>query len=307
MKKIFVFLLIITVASVSFITVSATDSTEPVQTEINTEAATEVVSDVFPEESDTLQNNTYESDTTPTIDSEVVSDVIDVIENSENKAEAILAIVEMLGVSTEEAEHIINAIISVGDKYLGQSPAWIGFKNDIQENIEFWVIVFVCAAAIITIVGITFVFLGRVNPELRRSMFGTGDAIKICKDQASEVSQTLVNLKECVTNAAESAVKKDEELNRIIKEKEDYIEKLVKKISSIELEANKERRNMLLAEAYNLQILKLICSRTALPLADKATIDLWYNKAMESLKSDLSEEDIKKLEDIASMLEERHG
>ena len=112
--------------------------------------------------------NAEPSGTNSTLDSEAISEVIDIIETSDSKAEAVLAVVKLLGVSTEEAEEIINALIAVGDEYLGQSDAWVGFKKDVQENMKFWAVVIACLASVITIAGVIFVFIGRVNPELAR-------------------------------------------------------------------------------------------------------------------------------------------
>lgn len=327
MKKILTFVIILAIFALSTIAVYATETevaevTEAVTTEaITTEAMSEsttvhidttgtvtehvtesaIVNDVTTE---TVATDAYTEPPVATVplDSEVISEVIDIIETSDTKAEAVLAVVELLGVSTEEAENIINALIAVGDEYLGQSDAWIGFKKDVQENMKFWAVIIACLASVITIAGVIFVFIARVNPELARSMFGTAEALKICKSQTVTVTESLSSMTEFVKGYAD----KEKAYNALLAARDEQIQNLVEEIKNIELESEKQRRNVALAEMYDLQILKLICARSQMPLADKAAVDLWYTKGTEALAENLSEEDIKKVENGIATLEDCH-
>ena len=152
--------------------------------EIATESATEIVSDTVTESATAGM----------TIDEEAASEIVGIIEGSGSKTQAIIDIAERLGVTYEEAEELLNAMLAAGDKYLGENELWIGFKRDIQENLQFWVIVIMCALAVLAIAGMIVVQLVKTNPTMRRSMRGTKEALAICETTQSQNSQTLTNL-----------------------------------------------------------------------------------------------------------------
>ena len=106
-------------------------------------------------------------------------------------------------------------------------------------------------------------------------------------------------MKEIFLKAAE----KEEVFERLIEQKEEVIKTLTEKIKDLEEKSESERVNMVSAEIYNLRILKLICDRTAMPLTDKATIDLFYAKGLDALKAELSAEDVEKIEKNLSTLD----
>ena len=266
--------------------------------EVVVDTTEETVTETVVETSGQVGAETSEMGTEMILDSEAASEIIDVLENADSKAQAILSIAERLGISAEEAEAIVNSIIEVGDKYLGQSQWWIGFKKDIQDNMSFWVTVIVCIVAVLAIVGGAFILLAKTNPTMNKAMFGMNEFLKNAQESEQANSQTLGEMRQIVVDAAA----KEELYEKIIVEKDNALLALSEQIKALESSAEKERKNMLLAESYNLQILKLICSRTSLPLADKAAIDLWYSRAMESLKSEMSAEDIKKIENVAVVL-----
>lgn len=251
---------------------------------------------------DDISEDTEESNTVY-INDEIASDIVDIVENSDSRNDAIIAIADKLGVTVDKAEMIVDSIIETGDKYFGENAWWTGFKEDIVANRNFWVTVVLCILCVLVILVMIFVFVAKVLPVLNKSNFGSKKLLELTRGMQEANSQTLGEIKGMAALAAE----KDEVYNKLLAEKEEHIEKLVEKISEMKAAAEKERRSMVLAETYNLQILKLICSRTQLPLPDKAAIDLWYTKAMESLKCELSAEDIKKLDNVAATLEASNG
>ncbi|MBE6584696.1 MAG: hypothetical protein E7649_06965 [Ruminococcaceae bacterium] len=265
-----------------------------------TESVTESVAESLSESASV----TYEELTQDIfIDNEAASEIVGIIEGSDSKTQAILDIAERLGITYEEAEGVLNTFLEVGDKYLGENELWIGFKRDVSENLKFWVIVVACALSVLTIIVMIFIQVAKTNPMMRKSMFGTDKAIGICQTTQKENSQALGEMKVLYAEA----IKKETVYQKLIAEKEGDILELEKKIKCMEESAQKEKTNMVLAESYNLQILKLICSRTALPLSDRAAIDLWYTRATESLKSELSPEDIAKIDTIAAVIEKGDG
>ena len=254
-------------------------------------------------ESEPVEVNSETETASIHIDEEIASEVVDVVVSADSKNEAIILIANKLNVSVEKAEAIVDTIIATGDTYFGENAWWTGFKEDIISNRNFWITVILCILSGLTILGMIFVFVAKINPTLNKSNYGMDKMFKLHSETQEANSQTLGKIEALAVENAE----KEETYNKLLAEKEEHIEKLVERIAEMKAAAEKERRSMLLAEAYNLQILKLICSRTALPLADKAAIDLWYTKAIESIKSELEAEDIKRIENIAATLEVSGG
>lgn len=294
MKKIFCYILsmMIILSALTlpiWATEAATENITGTSSEIATESATEIVSDTVTESATAGM----------TIDEEAASEIVGIIEGSGSKTQAIIDIAERLGVTYEEAEELLNAMLAAGDKYLGENELWIGFKRDIQENLQFWVIVIMCALAVLAIAGMIVVQLVKTNPTMRRSMRGTKEALAICETTQSQNSQTLTNLEKIWIKSVE----KEAIYRELIEEKEDIILRLEEKIVNLESSAECERKHMVLSEAYVLQILKLIYSRTPLPVSDRAAMDLWNARAMEILKNDLPDEDVAKLDSLAAVIE----
>ena len=236
---------------------------------------------------------------TEVVTSSLTTEVIDAIENTESRGEAILSLAQKLGITVEEAESIINTVIEVGDEYVGEKDWWESFKISVQEDMQFWTLVVVIAAALLTMFGGVFVLLSKTNPMMKKAMWGMAESLKVSDQIKQENSQTLGELKKIF----EEAAKKEAAFERIIEEKEEYLTDLEAKIHALEEASQAEHTNMIEAEMYSLRILKLILDRTAMPLSDKSTIDLFYNKGVEALRKELSEEDIARIEETIATLD----
>ena len=229
---------------------------------------------------------------------EIAEEVVDAIENTKNKNEAIISLAEKLGITVPEAEEIINMIIDIGDEYVGDSAWWIIFKSNVEEDIQFWAVVVVFVAAAAAIIWGGFVLFKKTNPIMKKAMWGMLEAMKINNEIKDENSQTLGEMKRIFEESAREKAM----FEKTIEEKEEYITALEVQCKELREAAIIERTNMVKAEMYNLRMLKLICDRTAMPLTDKATIDLFYAKGIESLKNELSPEDIEKIEKTMATL-----
>ncbi len=272
MKKILLFViaaLLVVAASVTIINAGATDSEAVVVTE------------------------------PAVIDSETAEEIVDIIENSPSKESAIISIAEALGITTEEAEKLIDAMIAVGDEYLGETEWWVGFRNEVQEDMQFWTTATVLVLAVVAIGGGGFVLIAKTNPMMKKAMWGMNEALSISKKTSDENSQTLGELKELFA----ASVEREKAFEKIIDEKEEQIVILTEKIATYEERSEGEKLNMISAEVYTLRMLKLALDRTAMPLADKATIDLFYAKGLEALTADLAPEDVEKIEKTLSSLD----
>ena len=106
------------------------------------------------------------------IDEEIASEVVDVVVSADSKNEAIILIANKLNVSVEKAEAIVDTIIATGDTYFGENAWWTGFKEDIISNRNFWITVILCILSGLTIFGMIFVFVAKINPTLNKSNYG---------------------------------------------------------------------------------------------------------------------------------------
>jgi hypothetical protein len=230
---------------------------------------------------------------------EEAEEIVEVLENTSSKAEAILMVAERLGITAEEAERLIDVVLEVGDAHFGEDQWWIAFKNNVEEDIQYWTTAMVVIAAVLSVAGGTVVLLSRTNPNIRKIRYGVSETVKIAKENAEANSQSLGNITSLVTENNE----KNEMQRQRIDEKEKQTAQLLEKITELEESNERERRDMLITEGYNLRMLKLIIDRTPLPLADKATIDLFYAKGMEPIRAGLSAEDLEKMDQTIATLD----
>ena len=251
----------------------------------------------------TVESETaVESETRAEIGKEEASEIVEIIEVSGSKAEAIIALAEKLGITTEEAEKMINYMLEVGDKYLGETKWWVGFKATVEEDMQFWIMAAVIAVAALALLWYALSMRFKVASPVRKldyALNSEGGIVNTLKKSCAENSQTLAKMLEMSKEMAYQT----EIYEQQMLQKDEEILKRDAEILCLKEANRKERKDMLTAEAYNLRMLKLICDRTAMPLADKATIDLFYAKGIDAIRAELSEEDFAKIEQMTSMLD----
>lgn len=279
MKKIFyIFTAMILMLSLS-LTVSATESEAIVETE-------EVVETVI------------ETEEIIEIESEDAAAIVDIISKAESKADAIFAVAEKLGISYEDAEGLVNSVLALGDKYLGENAGWVRFKEKVLGNMEFWALV-----AVIALVALALLWCALSN-HIKNRRF------KNVEFNMSEVSATAAEAKDINSQTLAKMVEMVEESRAKEAEHKQYIEELVKKITELEeenVEQDKEiiktQRDILTATLSALRMEKLICDRTRMPMADKATIDHFYATGVDPLLSNLPAEEAKAAEELTKTLD----
>lgn len=280
MKKIICFVMVgVMMIFMTAVTVSATESTTEIET---VETVVETVEET---------EGATEAETTITINKEDASEIMDLIENSEDKSSVILALIDKYGCSEEDAEEILQMFVALGDKYLDSNEIWVGFKKDIQEDTQFWIMVIMCVVTAITIILGVFVLLCKTNPTMRRAMLGMVDTIKLVREHVEASLQTLGDMRNDVANLKEE-----------LAQKEETILSLTKQMADKEASSELERKRMLVAAVYNLCMMKLLFDRMALPISDKSMVDHWYAKGVGPIKNGLNEEDAKELESMCAML-----
>lgn len=170
------------------------------------------------------------------------------------------------------------------------------FWNNVQENMtndpQFWVLLIFAVILILALVFVIMVLMTSVNPTARKSMRGMSKGVEIVHDIQGAVSQSLGDL--------------NDEAKRLYAENEERLVKIAElkeQIAELIQNASAEKRNLFLALAYDMRIHKIVCDRLAMPITDKAVIDMWYATGIDYIKNGLNEEDVAKLESFLAMLD----
>lgn len=287
MKKIFCIFAVLCMVFTMTVCASATETETAVETEAISE--TEVA---------TVTEEIAESETLFEVESGEAADIVDIISKAESKADAIFAVAEKLGISYEDAEGLVNSVLALGDKYLGENAGWVRFKEKVIGNMEFWALV-----AVIALVALALLWCALSN-HIKNHRF------KNVEFNVSEFSTTATAVKDINSQALAKMVEMAEESRAKEAEYKQYIEELVKKITELKeenVEQDKElikiQRDILTATLSALRMEKLICDRTRMPMADKATIDHFYATGVDPLLSNLPVEDAKAVEELAKTLD----
>lgn len=240
------------------------------------------------------------------IDSEAASEIVDIIEASGTKAEAIVALAEKMGISIEDAEKLVDSMIEVGDKYLGDTKWWVGFKSTVESDMQFWIVVALVALVVLALLSYSLTMHIKFSSPMKRldySMNSEHGLANTVKASCDENSQALGKMMELYTAALENKAIYEKELL----DKDGEILRCNEQIVQLKEARIKESKDMLIAAACNLRMLKLVIDRTAMPITDKATIDLFYANGMKAIEAELSEEDFAKLEKRLAMLDSVGG
>lgn len=300
------FIAVIICLSLACVCASASEGSEATVAESLTEGAAESEIEASEAVTDAATVVTDAEDVTESasvmIDSEVASEIVGIIEGSDTRAEAIIALAERLGITTEQAEEMINSMIDVGDKYLGETKWWVGFKSSVEEDMQFWVMAAVIAVAALALLWYALSMRFKVASPVKRvdyALNSEGGLVDTVKRSCEENSQALGKMMELYKAALENKAIYEKELL----DKDGEILRCNEQIVQLKEARIKESKDMLIAAACNLRMLKLVIDRTAMPMTDKATIDLFYANGMKAIEAELSEEDFARLEKRLAMLD----
>lgn len=194
-------------------------------------------------------------------------------------------------ITETEAESAGDAVADSSAE--SETGLWDTVKAEFVSDIQFWTVIIFGVVMALIIVFVLFVLIAKTNPTARKSMYGMNRAIEVVKDIKNENSQTLGKLQKEVYDLA---VSNEERLYKI--------EELEQAMADAAAAAEKEKRNVLLALAYDMRIHKLICDRLAMPLNDKSVIDMWYAKGIDAIKDELGDDEVSRLNSITAILDE---
>lgn len=217
--------------------------------------------------------------------------------------DAILLLAEKAGMTKAEAEKLIESALIWGDDNLSEQAWWDKIRASVEENTEFWVMCLLAAVAIASIIGGAVTLFVGVQKRIKRIEYGTGRVMADSDGNREAISQTLGTLKEAYEKMCAKVVDIEQEKLK----KDDVIISLQEELKGLKSKLEKTNKRMLQAELYNTQAHKLTLERSNLPMSDKSVLSLWFAKAEDSLKSEMSENDLAVVTKVMETLTEADG
>lgn len=238
-----------------------------------------------------LPEETTGAEETEAVEQENVGDELEsqavegLINGSGSKIDTVMAFAELFGISTEEAEAIVNNIIVFGDEHFEESDLWTALRADILSNPDKWIIIVVIASAFIAL--IAFIIrcliknvLVQTNTKLKlkdideheAATSGKLDEIKILLGEIKEKEAELDEIKG-----------ENEELKGLLQNVKTLIEGESAAVDS--LKANSET-SLKVTEETALQIVQLlnIAMDRKVPIASAGARKLWYEDSVQKIK-----------------------
>lgn len=158
MKKYIAIIFAVVMAAILALPCAASDAVGEVPTEAISEAVSETMADVEGDVNEGVTEPITENitDAIAEVESEDITvnigEVQEIIEQSASFSDAVVAIAGKLGVSVSEAEELVSAMQSLGDKYLGETALWDIIKQDMATYPEKYVAIALVLLMLITLV-----------------------------------------------------------------------------------------------------------------------------------------------------------
>lgn len=204
---------------------------------------------------------------------EIVSSLI---AGNESKAQAVIKLAGLIGITVEDAEALIDKFIAFGDAHFEESDLWETFKADVNEHPDKWIIIALCALGFLALIVIL------IRNSIKNTLTQTNTKIRIgavednvagVEKQVGEQKQQLIEIK------AEA-----DELRAMLVS---VIDMLTTETAAVDsLKANSET-SLQVTEESALQILQLlnIAMDRKVPIASEKARKLWYEDAVAKVKA----------------------
>ena len=145
MKKIFYYLIALTMvicfAAVPAFAVEA-DTIETVD---------EVVDEVVDTESESGSELTSESETDIVTEGET-KDIAAIIGSAESRIDAIVKLANTMGITLEDAEALLDKMVSLGDEHFADNGFWLNIRDSIEKNPDTWTIAILAVLMLLALV-----------------------------------------------------------------------------------------------------------------------------------------------------------
>lgn len=265
--KILLVLLCLTVIAGAFrAIVSAEDS--------GTEAVTEAVSEEYAEEVVTEE----------VID---IGEVNDIIKESATITDAIIAVASRFGITIEDAEALVEDVVHLGDKYLGETELWEVIKGDIRTNPEKYIFIALCFLMFIALVVFIIRWIVHNMSQLRTLKMNVTSLKKSVDGDDSEEGKAF-SLRALIT-AKNEEIKALEEKDAALEQEVIRLRKQAEEVTRTAEEVKKNTTNALnITQESALQIAQLLCiamDKGKMPVVTKEARELWYSNAQTKIKA----------------------
>ena len=315
-RKLFALLIVIMAVCLMTVGVYATEeSTEVIEETTIVEEVTEEENEI---ESEVLTEGITEEvkKTIFNLTAEDVAYIKETIQNSTDKAEAIISIASRFDITVEDAEKFIDTVVEFGDKIYGEDEAWVKFREDVFANKRFYssiIIVSVCGLVLLLVL----IFVLRSGSLLKiikadrdsdmtstdefRAEFKTYvdgmfkdnlDAFRTAFDEQME------GIKDVLSEGKTIEEKEDalhDSLDMLLKEFDDaHITQIRESLDKSESDASAALKIVHQTALHNLQILYLIMGKTKLPIANEESRKLWYEEAVNNVNRMMPQEESEK-------------
>lgn len=227
------------------------------------------------------------------IDEEVASEGIDIgvvneiIKDSDTLADAIISVASKFGITIEDAEKLVEDVVHLGDKYLGETEIWEVIKGDIRANPEKYILIALCFLMFIALVVFIIRWIVHNMSQLRTLKMNVTSLKKSVDGDDSEEGKAsslraLITAKNDEIKALEE---KDAELEKEVINLREEAARLTKEAA--EVKKNTESALNITQESA-LQIAQLLCiamDKGKMPVVSKEARELWYSNAQTKIKA----------------------
>ena len=183
MKKIFCYAMaLILVMCAAAIPAFATEGEQVDVVETVDEVVDETVDTVAESDSELAS----ESETDIVTEGET-EDIAAIIGGAESRMDAIVKIAGTMGITLDEAEALLDKMVSLGDEHFGESDLWGKIRASIEEDPEAWTVV---ALVILMLVALTIFIIRGLIKNTSAQAATKANIIDIKKNEA-EISESV--------------------------------------------------------------------------------------------------------------------
>lgn len=155
MKKIFYYMIaLVMVISLAVVPAFATEAeTEAITEGEVVETVTEAIGAVTETEQVSEIDTKTETETEADTESETeTTDIAAIIGSSESRLDAIVKLAGTMGITLEEAEALLDKIVSIGDEHFGKHDFWLNIRESIENNPDTWTIAILTVLMLLALV-----------------------------------------------------------------------------------------------------------------------------------------------------------
>ena len=216
-----------------------------------------------------------------------IGEVNEIIKGSETMSDAIIAVASKFGITLEDAEALVSDVVTLGDKYLGETELWAIIKEDMGKNPEKYVLIAICILAFIALIGFMLRWIISNIGQMRTMKINLASLKKSVDGDDSEEGKasSLRSLITAKNDEIKALEEKDAELEKEVIKLREEATRLTKEAA--EVKKNTESALNITQESA-LQIAQLLCiamDNGKLPLMSKEAKLIWYENAQKKIKA----------------------